>query len=386
MSLGIMAVHSHQVIVIQSGRSDHIATGAALRNRVKIAALGAHAQITSLHVEPAGPAGTAQRDAGMAEQQLRALDPATVRGFVIDSTVTDLTASFIRAHFPRAWFIADFHNVESHLLEQTDRARYPWWLRTPLAPFHQARWRRARSADAAAAAMAERAWTCSPEEASRLAKIAPGVAVDVVPNAPPQSSAAAERAGARRREKQASPVLLFVGHLGYAPNKIAARFLARRVLPQVRHGLPGAGVVIAGRSPNTRLLAELNAAPGVTCLVSPPDLTPLYEAADITVMPLFEGGGTRIKALEAAKWRLPIVATELAVEGLGMSAGKHFLRAETPAQFADAIGLLAADPVLAASIADAAAALVDRDFSPEAIREAVWQSIGKLEVDRGRRS
>jgi len=47
------------------------------------------------------------------------------------------------------------------------------------------------------------------------------------------------------------------------------------------------------------------------------------------VVPLSEGGGTRIKILEAMASGLPVVATAVAVEGLGLIENEEVLLADS---------------------------------------------------------
>jgi glycosyltransferase involved in cell wall biosynthesis len=68
-----------------------------------------------------------------------------------------------------------------------------------------------------------------------------------------------------------------------------------------------------------------------------PELEPWYEQAHVVVVPLFEGAGTRLKVLEAAAYGRPMVSTAFGPEGLPLAAGEHYLEADDPGAFADAI-------------------------------------------------
>ena len=59
-------------------------------------------------------------------------------------------------------------------------------------------------------------------------------------------------------------------------------------------------------------------------------------AANVYVIPLFVGSGTRIKAFEAMAMGRPVVSTTLGIEGLDVTDGEHFLRADNAADFAAA--------------------------------------------------
>src|SRR5690606_20448151 len=80
---------------------------------------------------------------------------------------------------------------------------------------------------------------------------------------------------------------------------------------------------------------------------NPPDLRPAYAQARMAVMPLLDGGGTRIKVLEALTVGCPIVATAKAVEGLGLLPDVHYLEANASDEFIAAIQRIYSDSALA---------------------------------------
>ena len=68
------------------------------------------------------------------------------------------------------------------------------------------------------------------------------------------------------------------------------------------------------------------------------DVRPYLAEAGAVPMPLFDGSGTRLKALEAFATGVPVVSTAKGLEGLSVTAGQHYLRAEDPGEFVDALG------------------------------------------------
>ncbi|HEY1410563.1 MAG TPA: glycosyltransferase, partial [Rhodopila sp.] len=86
-------------------------------------------------------------------------------------------------------------------------------------------------------------------------------------------------------------------------------------------------------------------------------------AANVYVIPLFVGSGTRIKAFEAMAMGRPVVSTTLGIEGLDVTDGENFLRADDADGFARAILALLEDRSMRARIADAARRLMEERFS-----------------------
>ena len=93
------------------------------------------------------------------------------------------------------------------------------------------------------------------------------------------------------------------------------------------------------------------------------DIRPYVAGANVYVIPLFVGSGTRIKAFEAMAMGRPVVSTTLGVEGLDVTDGVDFLRADNADEFAARILGLLTDASMRARIAGAARRLVEERFS-----------------------
>ena len=238
--------------------------------------------------------------------------------------------------------VADMHNAESHLLAELDRARLPAILR-PLAPIlFVERWRRARQVERALADQMAAVWMCAHDDRTRFRHaVGNHTPVHVIPN--PVPAWCARRVGSAGRFEGSAPRVLYVGHLGYPPNDHAARYLAGCIWPNVRARWPGAELIVAGRHPRRHLKAYLENRDGVRLVPDPPDMARLYDQADAALLPIFEGGGSRIKVLEALAAGLPVVATPKAVEGLALRPDHHFLPAERAAEYVAAMIRLADD-------------------------------------------
>jgi len=147
--------------------------------------------------------------------------------------------------------------------------------------------------------------------------------------------------------------LLFVGTLNYAPNEEAVRDILRYLLPELmRSGLRW-HLSVVGRNASPELQSLLQAAAQVELLSDVDDIAACYAAAQIVLVPLRAGGGTKLKTLEAFAHRRPVVSTAQGVRGLRAVAGEHYLPARDAGQFAAAIVHLAGDPAMAVRIADA---------------------------------
>jgi len=148
-----------------------------------------------------------------------------------------------------------------------------------------------------------------------------------------------------RLEENASRLmyhLLFVGNMDYRPNIDAVTYFVNKVMPLLDQTLPNYVFWIVGINPRDEVLALKSEKVHVTGRV--PDVKPYYENAQVVVVPLFAGGGTRLKILEALALGRPVVSTTIGAEGLDLTAGEHFFLADTPETFCEAIEILITDP------------------------------------------
>jgi glycosyltransferase involved in cell wall biosynthesis len=121
-----------------------------------------------------------------------------------------------------------------------------------------------------------------------------------------------------RRSSALGEAVVFTGTMSYPPNEDAALHLLTAVVPAVRRDEPGVPVLIVGRDPVPRLLAEAGAMPKVTVTGFVDDVRPWLERAAVLAAPLRQGAGIQNKVLEAMAMGVPVVASPLASEGLRM--------------------------------------------------------------------
>lgn len=128
--------------------------------------------------------------------------------------------------------------------------------------------------------------------------------------------------------------LLFIGNFDHPPNIDAAERLAMHIYPRVKAAVPGATLSIVGPNPTPKLRALDGNGICVTGWV--PDVAPHIERAAMIVAPLRQGGGMRVKVIEALAAAKAVVASPVAVEGLSLQHGTHYLHAVSDEDFAAA--------------------------------------------------
>jgi glycosyltransferase involved in cell wall biosynthesis len=217
-----------------------------------------------------------------------------------------------------------------------------------------------------------RTWLCdadavvaaSPADAESLAARAGLRSVGVVPNSVQPPGQQPEAPGEDR--------MLFLGNLTYGPTRAAAQLLADEILPAVRQRRPAATLDLVGAHDGA--LDKLAAVAGVRVIGPVGDVAPCYATADVVVVPLRHGAGTRIKLLEAFAHRRPVIATPVAATGLDLD-GDELVLAESVDEIADAVVRVLADPEGAAAMVDRAARVVERGYSAPAVARLVRAAV-----------
>jgi glycosyltransferase involved in cell wall biosynthesis len=174
----------------------------------------------------------------------------------------------------------------------------------------------------------------------------------------------------RSRPDDPSPdgrTVLFFGAINYYPNVDGLLFFLREVWPRVAESHPKARLRIVGQHPTPEILACQGARIEVAGLVD--DVRPRLASAAVVIVPLRVGGGTRFKVLEAMAMAKPVVSTTIGAEGIDATSGRNILIADTPQDFAAAVGRTLDDPGLGRQLGREGRALVEGGYSWDAVAQ-----------------
>lgn len=188
----------------------------------------------------------------------------------------------------------------------------------------------------------------------------------------------------RSAERPDSNDIVFTGQMSYEPNVDAVRYFSEEILPLILRDVPDGRFYIVGMqpAPEVRAIAErLGESVIVTGEVA--DVRPYLCRSKVSVVPLRNGGGTRLKVLEAMAMRRPVVSTRIGCEGLMVEEGKHLLIGENPSNFAAAVVSLLKDGERWQRFAENGRKLVEERYgwrkSAERIAE-VWRALIEKDV------
>ncbi len=159
------------------------------------------------------------------------------------------------------------------------------------------------------------------------------------------------------------PTVLFQGTMRYPPNVDGACWLATEIAPLIHAEHPEVEVRLVGLTNSA--VEDLHRPPEVVVAGQVGDIGSELGRADVVIVPVRFGSGTRLKILEAFAHRIPVVSTRLGAEGLGVSDGQHLLVAESAQAMAEAVTRLLTDLPLRRRLVQAAHDLYLDEFQDE---------------------
>jgi glycosyltransferase involved in cell wall biosynthesis len=157
---------------------------------------------------------------------------------------------------------------------------------------------------------------------------------------------------------------VFTATMSWSANVEGIHFLLDEVWPTLVAARPAVRAAIIGRNPPASLAEKIKERGlNVTLTGFVDDIRPYVAQSHVYVIPLFVGSGTRIKAFEAMAMGRPVVSTSLGIEGLDVTDGVNFLRADDAKAFSRGVLSLLDDATLRSRIAEAARCLMEERFS-----------------------
>jgi glycosyltransferase involved in cell wall biosynthesis len=269
--------------------------------------------------------------------------------------------------------VLDHHNIESSMLVRRSRNESSW----PKKLYFLQEGLRLRGFERKYCPAFDLNVTCSDLDSSELLRLAPGSRVETVPNAVDTSYFTPGEA-----QEGEGPSLIFVGRLNWYPNAQAANFIAEELWPrlqatwpQLRFDLVGANPPqapksLAGRDPRFKVHGFVD------------DVRPMMTGATVYVCPITDGGGTKLKVLDAMAMGKALVAHPVACEGIAVVPEENVLFAQTPEDFVRQIGRLLGDRGLRQRLGAGARRMVETHYSKLAIGRQLAGLFDECVTDR----
>ncbi|MDG2338604.1 MAG: glycosyltransferase [Gammaproteobacteria bacterium] len=155
--------------------------------------------------------------------------------------------------------------------------------------------------------------------------------------------------------------ILFIGGFEHPPNADAMEYFLDDVFPLIVKKDPEIVVYILGSNPPEELLARATKNIIVTGLVS--DIEPYFSKVKLSIAPLRYGAGVKGKINSSMSFGVPVVASTMAAEGMGLVDGEDVLIGDTPESFADQVLLACRDEALWNRLSDGGKRNIEKYFS-----------------------
>jgi len=204
-------------------------------------------------------------------------------------------------------------------------------------------------------------------EQELLLRELPGANVLLLPNM--HDALGSQRAFAQRKD------LVFVGGFGHPPNVDAVNWLVSDIWPRIRARKNGLTLHLIGDMPEAE--RQQFTGNGVIAHGRVESLTEWMDGCRIALAPLRYGAGVKGKVNTAMSHGLPVVATSVAAEGMGLQHGVNALLADEPSAFAETVIALHDDAALWERLSAASAEHVRTHFSFSVARAALEQALDR---------
>ncbi|MDM7859647.1 glycosyltransferase family 4 protein [Alteromonas sp. ASW11-36] len=170
---------------------------------------------------------------------------------------------------------------------------------------------------------------CSAPDGQALKALNSKIETSVVPNGVPFLP-----------EVKRTPIkgqLLFIGGLDWYPNTDAITFLLRDVCPMIIDRGLDVKIDIIGKNPSEEITALAQRYDFIEIHGYVDDISIFYAQAQAFLCPLRDGGGTKLKVLDAMNHGLPVIGTDIAFEGIAIQDGASGFKAESANEICDTI-------------------------------------------------
>lgn len=169
-----------------------------------------------------------------------------------------------------------------------------------------------------------------------------------------------------------------IGSMDWAPNVEGVTWFLENVWDDLQTELKEVKLFLAGKNMPKSLLKKGNNQTVILGEVD--DFETFSLSKNIMIVPLLSGAGIRIKVLEAMAFGKIIIATEIAVEGIGLTHQKNVLIANTPEEFREQILYCFDNLEKIKSIAVEAKQFVEANYSKEKIYSEVVEQFQHIAI------
>lgn len=173
--------------------------------------------------------------------------------------------------------------------------------------------------------------------------------------------------------------LLFIGGYLHKPNIDAAEWLVKQIMPKIWEADPSIKLTLLGSNPTAEILSYQCENIIVTGYIK--DVSPCFNQSRVFVAPLRFGAGMKGKIGQSLEHSLPIVSTDIGIEGMGLIDGHHVMVANNTEDFASRTLQLYQSPELWNMIQRNASGALE-DYTPEKVAQRLKVLFESLDLQR----
>jgi len=155
--------------------------------------------------------------------------------------------------------------------------------------------------------------------------------------------------------------IIFYGAMGRTENWTAAKWFSDNVMPLIDD--VDVKFIIVGSHPHESLQHITDSRVKVIGFVESPG--EYFAHSTCLVAPLHDGAGVKIKVLEAMSAGIPVLTTDVGIEGIPAENRKEYMHCETAHEYADAVMSLINDSVMRLQVSNAEKVFISNRFNLE---------------------
>lgn len=274
--------------------------------------------------------------------------------------------------------IFDNHNVEGNLFQQIQclGSDFNSWFKRK---FHLSQ---IQSTEKILSHCSDQIWVCSQDDRELLKRLYGSIAPTyIVPNAIDLSFYDQVRLGQfppPENLPKNSHYFLYLGNYFHPPNQDAAHLLIDQIYPQLSQKFPHCSLLLVGSNPTEKMQKAGRENPHIIVTGEVEDVRPYLATASVMVVPLYKGGGTRFKILEAFAAGCPVVSTTKGAEGLNSQDHQHLLLRDNVEGLIEGIIKIWSETSLRENLVDNGYHLVQSNYSWDAVSRKVKLALEDL--------
>lgn len=170
--------------------------------------------------------------------------------------------------------------------------------------------------------------------------------------------------------------LIFIGTMNWYPNVEAVEFVLNEIWSELRELYPDLTFDIVGGSPPDSI-KRFDGVDGVKVHGFVDEIRPLFDSAHLYICPIMDGGGTKLKILDAMAMGKAIVAHPVACEGIDVTDRKNVVFCENKKEYVAAIDMLLKNDEQVVNLGENARKLAVENYSFTGIGKRLSDLLGK---------